>query len=78
MRHLKVFTAKWCGPCNSLKPHLKDLDITVVEIDVDEQKSLAAIHSVRGIPALKLYEDDKLLRTKTGAMTKQQLLDFVG
>lgn len=80
MTHLKVFTAPWCNPCKSMKPALDELSkqgVLVVQVDVDEQKDLAAIHNVRSVPTLKLYKDAELVAVKTGAMTLAQLQEFV-
>lgn len=77
MKILKVFTSKNCAPCKMMKPLIKDLDMTVVEIDVDEYPNLAAQNSVRSVPTLKLFENNMILRTKVGGMTRAQLVDFI-
>ena len=63
-----------------MKPALDELSkqgVLVVQVDVDEQKDLAAIHNVRSVPTLKLYRDAELVAVKTGAMTLAQLQEFV-
>lgn len=77
MKILKVFTSKNCVPCKVMKPLLKDLDMVVVEIDIDEYPNLAAQNSVRSVPTLKLFENNSILRTKVGGMTRTQLVEFV-
>lgn len=77
MKILKVFTSKNCAPCKMMKPLIKDLDIAVVEIDVDEYPNLAAQNSVRSVPTLRLFENNMILRTNVGGMTRAQLFDFV-
>lgn len=80
MIHLKVFTAPWCAPCKAMQPHLEAIERSgtlVVKIDIDEQSGVAAIHSVRSVPTLKLYKDDQLMKTATGAMTLAKLQEFV-
>lgn len=76
MTHLKVFSATWCGPCKAMKPTIEELvrrGLTVVEVDIDADKAIAAIHQVKGIPTFKLYKDDQLLKSHTGSMTLGQL-----
>jgi thioredoxin-like negative regulator of GroEL len=77
MKHLKVFTSPTCAPCKVLKPMLADLKMLVVEVDIEASPSIAAMHHVRTVPTLKLYDDDMLVKSHTGACTKQFLQEFV-
>lgn len=60
-----------------MKPLIKDLDMAVVEIDIDDAPELAARNAVRSVPTLKLFENNDLLRTSVGGLSRTQLLDFV-
>ena len=60
-----------------MKPLIKDLDMAVVEIDIDDAPELAARNAVRSVPTLKLFENNDLLRTSVGGLSRIQLLDFV-
>ncbi len=60
-----------------MKPLIKDLDMAVVEIDIDDAPELAARNAVRSVPTLKLFENNDLLRTSVGGLSRNQLLDFV-
>lgn len=80
MIHLKVFIAPWCAPCKAMQPHLEAIErsgILVVKIDIDEKPEVAAIHSVRSVPTLKLYNDNQLMKTATGTMTLAMLQEFI-
>ena len=50
------FTATWCGPCQSLSPHIdalaKEYDgqINVVKVDIDQEPDLATRFGVMGVP----------------------------
>ena len=81
MIHLKVFSAPWCAPCKALAPLVEQLalkgEVTVVKINIDEQPAVAAMHGVRGIPTMKLYNEDKLIKTHTGGLNLAQLEAFV-
>lgn len=80
MIHLKMFSATWCGPCKSMDPNLEKLasrGVNIVKVDIEKQKAVAAIHGVKGVPTFKVYSDDQLLRTHTGAMSLGQLEEFI-
>lgn len=51
------FYADWCGPCRITGPILEDIakeykgKINVYKVDVDDEKELASVFGIRGIPA---------------------------
>ena len=62
-----------------MEPALKELasrGLTVVKFDVEKQKAIAEMHGVRGVPTLKFYNEDKLIRQHTGALSLGQLEVF--
>ena len=63
-----------------MEPALQELasrGLTIVKVDVEKQKTVAEIHGVRGVPTLKLYNEDKLIRQHTGALSLGQLEAFL-
>ncbi|CAH8297669.1 unnamed protein product [Eruca vesicaria subsp. sativa] len=51
------FTAKWCGPCQSLEPKLEELaakytDVEFVKIDVDVLKSVWKEYNLHALPTV--------------------------
>jgi thioredoxin 1 len=52
------FYADWCGPCKRLAPLLEGLadeyseSVSVVKINVDNNRDLAMEHGIRSIPTL--------------------------
>ena len=80
MIHLKVFSISWCKPCKAIEPALQELadrGLTIVKVDVEKQKAIAEMHGVRGVPTLKLYHEEKLIRQHTGALSLGQLEAFI-
>lgn len=77
------FWAEWCGPCKMMMPLLEessdkyDGQVKFVKINVDDGASIAAKHSIRGIPTVIMYESGKPKDTRVGAMSKTELDLFV-
>lgn len=59
------FTAAWCGPCKVMKPVLAALAaeyrgrVTIVAIDVDEERLVAQQYDVRSMPTLVILRDGR-------------------
>ncbi len=77
------FWAQWCGPCKMVAPMLDDVanemsdKIIVGKVDVDKSMEVATKYNIRGIPALLLFKNGKVVDTKVGAMSKTQLDNFL-
>lgn len=72
------FKADWCGPCKMLHPILIEFsknnpNVKVVEVDVDKNPDIAANYKIMSIPALKLFNKEKLMKESTGFMSQTQL-----
>ena len=77
------FYADWCGPCRMLGIVLEEYqnehqDIKIVRINTDKYQGLARKYKVLSIPALKIFENGKIIKEKTGLMTKEELEEFMG
>lgn len=77
------FWAPWCGPCKMIAPILEDLQneyagkLSIVKINVDDNKEVATQYSVRGIPTLLLFKNGSLVDTHVGMASLQDLKAFV-
>lgn len=77
------FWAPWCGPCKMIAPILDDIagefegKLKVCKVDVDNNRETAARYNVRGIPTLLIFKGGNIDATKVGALSKNQLIEFV-
>ena len=82
MKTLLKYEAPWCASCKVLTNLLKEVDLTgieVVPINIDKDTASAKAYNVRGLPTLiTLDETGEELKRSTGALTKDQLLKFLG
>jgi len=77
------FWAPWCSPCKIILPMLEEAAIKfndklkICKINVDEQNETAIRYSVRGIPTLILFKNGEVLATKVGALSQNDLINFI-
>ena len=80
---LVQFSASWCGPCKQLKPIVEKISNDLVDKidcyyhDIESQPYEPTKYSVRGVPTILLFKNEKLLDTKVGATSEQDLLEFI-
>lgn len=80
------FTATWCGPCQEMRRELwsdkkvaSALEAFVpVQIDVDQNRPVAARYQIEGIPAFFLLDrEGRVVKRSEGGMTKSEFLDWI-
>ena len=75
---LLVFKTPWCLPCKKLVPVLNELkelypQTYVLELNMDANKELAALHNVSSIPTLIYYKNSILTRSHKGFISLNDL-----
>jgi len=77
------YWATWCGPCKMVGPIVEEIaaefsgKLKVGKLDVDSNKSSAAQQNVMSIPTLLIFKEGKVVAQQVGALSKNQLTDFI-
>ncbi len=74
--------ADWCGPCRMMAPHFAEAaralsgQVVFLKMNADACATPAKL-GVRGIPALFLFRDGKLIAQQSGLQTSERILAWV-
>ena len=77
------FWAEWCGPCRVVGPVLDELEgdypgVRFVQLNVDENPSVAQGYEVMSIPTLLAFESGAIVKRIVGALPKPKLIEELG
>lgn len=70
------FWAKWCGPCNVMKPKFHELAAQFsssnikfgdYQLDANQSNTIASSEKVVGLPTYRIYRDGSAVDTMIGA-----------
>ncbi|MCK4767803.1 MAG: thioredoxin family protein [Desulfobacula sp.] len=73
---LMDFNATWCAPCKAQEPIIKKLMNTyqnrasIIEINIDDHRTLATKYRVQSIPTLILFKDGKEIKRFVGLQSE--------
>ncbi len=77
------FWAEWCGPCKAMAPALAELDeelagkAVIAKVNIDEAMDTALALGVRGVPTLMIFKGGEPVATRTGAMSKTAMAEWL-
>lgn len=77
------YTATWCGPCRVVAPLIDKLateyseKVSVVKIDIDENKDNAKKYGIRSIPAVLVFRDGELVESLFGSKSYETYSEIV-
>ena len=72
--------AAWCGPCRAMAPHFEraaaalEPGVRLLKLDADAAHATCGKLGVRGIPAMFLFRDSKVLARTEGARSAEQIV----
>ena len=72
-----LFSASWCGPCQTLKPVMEQVSktIPVTKIDVDTDAQTVSDYGVRSVPTVVLIKDGREVKRFTGVQSLNTYLN---
>jgi len=77
------FWADWCQPCHMMAPKIDALAeeysdrVLVAKLDVDANPMITHKYGIRGIPALLLFKDGKLVQQIVGVKPKEEIARII-
>lgn len=77
------FWAEWCGPCRGLAPKLEEIatempdKVSVMKVNVDENRDYAMKYGVRGIPTMILFKAGQQVEQISGNVAKDLIVNAV-
>lgn len=77
------FWAAWCGPCKMIAPILDEMageyegKVKICKMDVDASRETPMKYNVRGIPTLIIFKGGDVDSMKVGAVSRNQLSEFI-
>jgi thioredoxin 2 len=74
--------APWCGPCKTMAPQFAaaakalEPEVRLLKLNSDADPAAASALGVKGIPALFLMRDGKVIAQTAGAMPAAQIIEW--
>lgn len=70
------FYAEWCRPCQVMAPILEEVKsqigdkATIIKINVDENRDLAAQYGIQSIPTLFIFKQGQIVWQASGVQSR--------
>ena len=80
---LAYFWATWCGPCRLVAPSVQWIAenysdrLKVVKLEVDPNPETVGKYKVEGVPALRLFVNNTLVKSHEGSIGKAKLIEWL-
>ena len=77
------FWAEWCGPCKQMTPALEELateldgQVVIAKMNIEDSPETPMDFHVRGVPTLMVFKGGEVVATRSGAMTKSKLAEWL-
>ena len=77
------FWAEWCAPCKQIAPALEEVSdefagkMTIAKVNIDDDPETPGKFHVRAIPTLMIFKGGEVVATKSGALTKSKLSEWI-
>jgi thioredoxin 1 len=77
------YWATWCGPCKAISPLLDEAAeayadrLQIAKVNIEQCTATPPRYGVRGVPTLMIFKKGQVAATRTGALSKAQLRDFI-
>lgn len=78
------FWAPWCGPCLAMAPQFEaaaqalEPRMRLAKVDTEAETALAARYGIRSIPTLVLIRGGRELARQSGALSRDQIVEWAG
>lgn len=76
------FWAPWCAPCLTMAPQFEaaaqalEPRMRLAKVDTEAETALAARYGIRSIPTLILIRGGRELARQSGALSREQIVDW--
>lgn len=74
------FWAEWCGPCKKLSPILEEVadeldgEVTIAQVNVDEERNLGAMFQIMSIPNVLIFNTGEKVDEFVGLRSKDDIV----